>query len=325
MDKIKIILDTDIGTDIDDALALAYLLRQPVCELMGITTLTGEAKLRAQIASAVCIAAGREDIPIYPGTEECLYIEQKEKYAPQSAMLKNWAHKTEFPEGKALQFMQKTIRENPGEVVLLGISPMSNLARLFLMDPELPSLLRGMYLMCGKFSEWEFKNWYLPDGGDDGALTAFEPLNLSTFMAGGSLEMNALIDAYATDVVYQNTCRVHRSIGVDMTHRVTLPMEEFQLRCSKDPILKPVLDMARVWFATRKEVCFHDPLATVCIFNDKVCDFTRGNVTVETGSEKLRGYTFFEKDPQGKHEVASSVDTNAFFEEFFSVFLKEEK
>ena len=39
--KIKIILDTDIGTDIDDALALAYLLQQPRCELMGITTLTG--------------------------------------------------------------------------------------------------------------------------------------------------------------------------------------------------------------------------------------------------------------------------------------------
>ena len=50
MDKIKIILDTDIGTDIDDALALAYLLMKPECELMGITTVTGEAKTRAKLA-----------------------------------------------------------------------------------------------------------------------------------------------------------------------------------------------------------------------------------------------------------------------------------
>lgn len=59
-----VILDTDIGSDIDDALCLAYLLRQPRCEFVGITTVTGEAQQRAMLADAVCRAAGREDIPI---------------------------------------------------------------------------------------------------------------------------------------------------------------------------------------------------------------------------------------------------------------------
>ena len=77
MDKIKIILDTDIGTDIDDALALAYLLMKPECELMGITTVTGEAKTRAKLASVICKAANRGDIPIYPGNEECILIEHR--------------------------------------------------------------------------------------------------------------------------------------------------------------------------------------------------------------------------------------------------------
>lgn len=318
--KIKIILDTDIGTDIDDALALAYLLMQPRCEILGITTLTGQAKERAMLASVMCHAAGRGDIPVYPGNETCMYIEQKEKYAPQAGVLRNWSHTASFPEGEALQFMRRAIRDNPGEVILLGISPMSNIARLFLMDPELPSLLKGLYLMCGKFSEYEFKNWYDPQDQGDGELTAFEPRNLRSFMAGGSLEMNALIDPYATAVVYQNTCKVHRSIGVDMTHRVTLPMREFQERCSKHELLKPVLDMAGIWFKTKEEVCFHDPLATVCIFNDNVCEFERGNVDVELASERLRGYTFFEKNPDGKHEIAASVNTAEFFKEFFSVF-----
>lgn len=319
MEKIKILLDTDIGTDIDDAMALAYLLMQPKCRLMGITTLTGQADIRARMVSSICRLAGRDDIPIYPGIEECILIPQKEKFAPQSKMLEKWPHKTEFPQNQALHFMQKTIRDNPGEIVLLGVSPMSNIARLFLMDPELPSLLRGIYLMCGKFSEYEFKNWYYPDSDGDGPISAFEPHNYSDFMAGGALEMNALIDPYATAVVYGAKCRVHRSVGVDMTHRVTLPMEEFRKRCSH-PIFRPILDMAQVWFETKKEVCFHDPLATVCIFNERVCDFTRGNVTVETASEKLRGYTYFEHNKNGIHEIASDVDAGRFFEEYFSLF-----
>ena len=106
MDKIKIILDTDIGTDIDDALALAYLLMKPECELMGITTVTGEAKTRAKLASVICKAANRGDIPIYPGNEECILIEQKEKFAPQSAVLESWQHEEKFPEDQALSLMQ---------------------------------------------------------------------------------------------------------------------------------------------------------------------------------------------------------------------------
>lgn len=318
--KFKIILDTDIGTDIDDALALAYLLMQPRCEILGITTLTGQAKERAKLASVMCHMAGRDDIPIYPGNEECMYIEQKEKYAPQAAVLRNWKHTEFFPEGEALQFMQRTIRDNPGEVILLGISPMSNIARLFLMDPEIPSLLKGLYLMCGKFSEYEFKNWYDPHDPGDGELTAFEPRNLKSFMAGGSLEMNALIDPYATAVVYRNTCKTHRSIGVDMTHRVTMPMRRFQERCAEHELLRPILDMAGIWFKTKEEVCFHDPLATVCIFNNKVCKFEKGNVDIELDSRRLLGYTFFEKSSDGKHEIAVDVDTGEFFKEYFSVF-----
>ena len=58
----KVLFDTDIGTDIDDAVCLAYLLAQPACELLGITTVSGEPTKRAMLASALCQAAGK-DIP----------------------------------------------------------------------------------------------------------------------------------------------------------------------------------------------------------------------------------------------------------------------
>lgn len=66
----KVLLDTDIGTDIDDAVALAYLLSQERCDLMGITTVTGEPQRRAEMASAMCRHVGRDDIPIHSGSAQ---------------------------------------------------------------------------------------------------------------------------------------------------------------------------------------------------------------------------------------------------------------
>ncbi|GAH47668.1 unnamed protein product, partial [marine sediment metagenome] len=92
----KILLDTDIGSDIDDALCLAYLLAQPKCELLGITTVTGQADKRAMLASILCKAAGK-DIPILPGSEEPILVPQKQNLTPQAVVLKKWSHKKRFP------------------------------------------------------------------------------------------------------------------------------------------------------------------------------------------------------------------------------------
>ena len=70
----KVILDTDIGSDIDDAICLAYLLAQPKCELLGITTVSGQVNERAQIANAICKVAVR-NIPIFPGIESPFLIQ----------------------------------------------------------------------------------------------------------------------------------------------------------------------------------------------------------------------------------------------------------
>ena len=58
-DTVKILFDTDIGSDIDDAVALAYLLAQPRAEILGITTVSGQPVERAKLASAICKTAGQ--------------------------------------------------------------------------------------------------------------------------------------------------------------------------------------------------------------------------------------------------------------------------
>ncbi|GLV56121.1 hypothetical protein KDH_29640 [Dictyobacter sp. S3.2.2.5] len=289
----KVILDTDIGSDIDDAVCLAYLLAQPECDLLGITTVTGEAQKRAMMASALCKIANK-NIPIFPGAEKPLLIQAQQPEAPQAAALDKWEHDTAFPQGEAIEFLRRTIRAHPGEVVLLGIGPLTNLALLFSVDPAIPGLLKGLVLMCGVFTD----------------QVAGQP----------EREWNALNDPHATRIVYQAPVHRHRSLGLDVTTRVTMNADQFRKRCTA-PLLQPVLDFANVWFKGRDQITFHDPLAATSIFDPSICTFTPGTVEVELDNKELAGKTYWRDHGNSpEHEVALDVDPQRFFDAYFHVF-----
>lgn len=287
----KILLDTDIGSDIDDAVCLAYLLSQPECELLGITTVSGEAVQRARIASALCKVAGKA-IPIFPGAEQPFLLEQRQPKAQQAAALDKWAHDRDFPMGHAIGFLRDTIRANPGEITLLSIGPLTNLALLFTLDPEIPLLLKRLVMMVGVFTN---------RGG-----------------GVGPLEWNALIDPHATAVVYRHQPVIHRSIGLDVTRKVVMNIAEVQRRFVS-PLLLAVWDFAQVWFRHTNQITFHDPLAATTIFDDQICTFERGTIEVELTSQRLLGLTHWKSDPSGRHEVALEVDPERFFNHYFKI------
>jgi inosine-uridine nucleoside N-ribohydrolase len=288
----KVLLDTDIGTDIDDAVCLAYLLSQPRCDLLGITTVTGEAEQRAMIASAICKAAGK-NIPIYPGVEQPLLIPQYQPKAQQAKALARWDHDTAFPHGEAIEFLRHTIRQHPGEIVLLTIGPLTNIGLLFASDPEIPHLLKGLVMMCGLFSNR---------------------------MAGvGPREWNALGDPHATAIVYRAPVPLHRSVGIDVTAQAYMDAAQVRERF-RATLLQPVLDFAAVWFEESPGLTFHDPLAAAVIFDEHLCHFQKGAVNVEVLSDHVAGMTHWTPDrPDAPHEVAVDVDRTAFFEHYFSV------
>ncbi len=93
----KILLDTDIGTDIDDALALSYLLARPDVELLGITTVTGEAEKRAAMANEICRHFGKPQIPVHVGYANPLANPVVQPKAQQAARLDRWAHDSYAP------------------------------------------------------------------------------------------------------------------------------------------------------------------------------------------------------------------------------------
>jgi inosine-uridine nucleoside N-ribohydrolase len=289
----KILLDTDIGTDVDDAVCLAYLLAQPACELMGITTVAGEATKRAMMCSALCKVAGK-DIPIFPGAEEPFLIAQRQPLARQAAALTNWDYDSNFPQGKAVEFLYDTIRQNPGEITLLTIGPLTNIALLFKTYPDTPALLKSLVLMCGIFTNR---------------------------LAGvGPLEWNAMLDPHATAMVYRTPVAVHRSIGLDVTCQVKMDSSEVKEKFKAD-LLQPVYDFAKIWFEEREVITFHDPLAATTLFDDQICIFERGNIDVELTSERVQGLTYWTPDESaGRHQVALTVNSDRFFDHYFSVF-----
>ncbi|MEX1021491.1 MAG: nucleoside hydrolase, partial [Litorilinea sp.] len=291
MNTEKILLDTDIGSDIDDAVCLAYLLAKPECELLGITTVSGEPEKRAMIAGAICQHAGQE-IPIYPGAGDPLLVSQRQPLAQQAAALDKWPHPQDFPRGQAVEFLRTTIRRNPHEITLLTIGPLTNIALLFAADPEIPSLLKRLVLMCGVFT---------PD------LPA----------RPNKLEWNALLDPHATAMVYRAQPPVHRSLGLDVTTHVVMPADQVRTRFSQG-LLRPVLDFAEVWFQERPSLTFHDPLAAVATFKPDVCEFQTGTAEIELDAHDLLGQTKWTPGA-GYHEIATGVDAAQFFDEFFDV------
>ena len=287
----KIWLDTDIGSDIDDALALALLLSRADCEILGISTVTEIEAARAKLASVMCRVAQKE-IPIFPGTRTSLLTIPTQREVQQQGALDKWPHDTDFaaPAFAAIEAMRAAIRANPGEVTLLGIGPMTNIALLFAIDPEIPALLGQLVLMCGSFER---------QGPDNGA------------------EWNAHNDRHATEMVYQAPVKRHISIGLDVTLQVRMERAEFEQRLGQTKLGRPILDMSAAWFRNVHHVIFHDPLAAATIIAPDLCGYKRGQVTVETADAQSGGVTAWQPQADGPHQIAVEVDKDRFYEMYF--------
>jgi len=284
--RIPVILDTDIGSDIDDAIALSYLLKQPRSELLGITTVSGDVQKRAALAEIICHAAGKGHIPIHCGRRDVLLAGPGQPNVPQYDAVKDLPHHLNRPENTAVEFLRHTIRSRPGEVVLLTIGPYSNAALLFALDPEIPFLVKQIVSMGGRFFTDPYPEW------------------------------NVQCDPTAGAIVYAAKRKSHVSIGLDVTLQCSMSSAEVRSRFKPEP-LPVVLQMAEEWFKHTDRVTFHDPLAATVIFKPELCGYDRGFVTVDVAQG---GRTHFKEQADGPDEVAHSVHAEAFFEEYFSVF-----
>ena len=153
--RIPMLLDVDTG--IDDALALLYACASPEVELLAATCVGGNVDARqvAENTRAVLALAGRGDVPVALGRERPLRKRLEtstETHGPRGlgyAELPLATRALEDADGPAV--IVETARARPGEVVLVTLGPLTNLAVALEREPSLPSLLGGWVLMGGAF------------------------------------------------------------------------------------------------------------------------------------------------------------------------------
>jgi inosine-uridine nucleoside N-ribohydrolase len=144
--RLKVILDTDIGTDIDDAWALAYAARSPVFELLGVTVTDADTASRARLAVKLLHRLGRADVPVAVGRQTAAVPPGRVDY--QFAWAEDFTAAAPIAQ-PAVDFLADTIRRHPGEVTLIAVGPLQNIGDLVRRHPDLVPLVRRVVLMSG--------------------------------------------------------------------------------------------------------------------------------------------------------------------------------
>jgi len=266
----KVIYDTDPG--VDDAMALYYALAHPAIEVVGITTTFGNVYVEQAAANALYLTAlTGHDVPVTQGVAKP-WVKPAE--APPDSihgadglgnLLSRQDHNKTLDPRASAQFIVDMARAHPGEITLVAVGPLGNLATALKLEPALPKLVREVILMGG---------------------TVLEPGNVSPVA-----EANIWNDPHAADLVFTAGWRL-TMVGLDVTHQVILPVKMFERVAqhhqhpATDTLLHAVKFYANFYSGLYPHVaeihgCFgHDVLAFVALTNPELFTLESGRIRV---------------------------------------------
>ncbi len=299
----KVVLDMDPG--IDDALALILGLQSPELQILGITTVAGNAPLGVTSANArrvleylnagtIRLAAGAAN-PLNHPLDDAL-----SHHGPDG--LGNChlpAPKGPLHPDKARDFLTQSVLDAPGEVTLVATGPLTNVACAFRLHPELPGLLARLILMGGAYD-----------------LTPFGKGNRTPYA-----EFNIWQDPEAAHIVFNSGANVF-AVGLDVTMdpEACLSSQHLErIRTRHTPAAHLVTQL--VEYEVKHHGCcrMHDPLALATLLDASLLDFTLARVEVVEGNDWDRGVTRI--SPSDRFQpihVACAVDGPRFLELFLS-------
>lgn len=300
----KYIIDTDIGDDIDDALAISTAFGLNV-DVIGITTAFKNTQLRARQANKLLALLGREDVPVYAGYGDsvnmkndnqqmiCQYTSdlEKECYEPLNAK--------EGSEGEAaIDFMIEMAETYGEELIIIGLAPLMNIAKAIQKAPDSMKKVGRIVLMAGAFYE-QFVEW------------------------------NILCDPEAAKIVLDFDVPVY-CVGTDVTLPCMVTEEEYQKMIAGGDELRDYLAvLVRKWVDCSGRIpILHDPLAVYVAVTGQHVEFEKRMIGVELEGKYSRGLTL-DLDNINRHEpklpegrriyVGKTVDEVAFKNEFFKI------
>jgi len=299
---LPIVFDTDIGSDVDDALALGVILGAPeALELVAVSTVGREARLRARIASHLLSLAGRGEVPVCAG-EAAPLLRSAERFGlwgPEERCLDDGAD-PEVSDEAGPECIVRVARETPGlEIVAVG--PMTNLARALALDPKLPTRVAGVTIMGGHIRSVSIGDRVCPPG----------------------IDYNLCSDPEASVAVLGAGFRT-RLVTADVTLRTWLRSSDLTKLDSAGPVARAIADQVRLWTPVQRDIFekglggtlapdnvafLHDPLTVLALVDASPLSFEDLHIvsTLERGVLRT-----FEVDPKAglgaSMQVAMDVD-----------------
>lgn len=287
---VPVVLDTDIGDDIDDALALSLALQSPELKVLAVSTVLQHGDERAALVSRILQLYGRTDVPAGVGAEQTLMGAPRNGVVVQTKALPADFH-AEGPRVNGIELMLDTIRKSPEKVTILAYGPLTNIALLIRADSTIHEKIERIVLMNGVF---------------------FRP----------GLEYNTKMDAEASSIVYSSGIPIE-TVGLDVTMQCRLSNTDMQrLEDSKLDTVHFLLQLIRLWQGVNPGMnpILHDPLAIAVAVKPDLVFTETGRVRVETHGtpEETYGMTIFQKDPSGNVRVANEVNSAKVVDFFLS-------
>lgn len=299
-----VLLDTDLGSDVDDAIALALLLACPELQLVAVTTVSGDVAGRAQATARLLGAAGRRDVEVCVGAADALV--RSKRFNAEAIPLEA------YPAGPAAKVstepaaerIVRAARETPG-LELVAIGPLTNLAHALALDPALPERVARLHVMGGHVRR----------------------VAIGERVCGPGIDYNLCSDPEAS-VMVLGAGFATRLVTADVTLQVWLRETDLaRLAAAQRPATRALPPLVRLWTPVQRRIFveqlggtlagdnvafLHDPLTVLALVDESALRLERLRIvpTVEAGV--LRTHEVGDAAGLGASmEVATAVDAAA--------------
>jgi purine nucleosidase len=291
----KIIIDTDIGDDIDDALAIALALNSPELNVIGLTTVYKNTPIRTKLSLQLLKEYGRLDIPVATGIGAPLVNKVDTNFIPCQ-----WADDYRDIEPNcdlhAVDFLIDQAAKNP-DVTIVAIGPLTNIACAVRKAPEVMKKV-DILLMAGMTSTH-------------------------------NAEWNVVCDPEAARVVFDSGLKL-TMVGLDVTLQCRLSEEDVaKIKGATKSELDFLSRLLSQWMDSSKHLpILHDPLTVAYLSHPELLEMKPKRIVVECAGEFTRGMTVEQQDVFHKRpvetnvNVAVGVDSKSFVELFMQRLFK---
>ena len=280
----KVIIDTDIGDDVDDAFALALAVKSPELQILAVTTTFGDTETRARITDRFLGEVGRAEIPVLAGKTTAT------KNPMLQARYAEGGHFAKASHGDAVDFLLEEIRKYPGEITLVAIGPLMNVGAAIDKDAAAFRKLKRVVLMGGSV-----RRGY----GDLGYNAPVPPMP----------EWNILNDVASAQKLF--------AAGVPL---FVMPLDSTQLKMDEvkraflfsqgTPVTDALTVLYHLW--GQETPTLFDPMTVAFVLKPELCPVTGMHIRVDE-----KGFT---REEPGTVNAQVCLDSNS--EDFFRFYLK---